>query len=117
VKEEAAAFAAGIEARLANLQSEIEKLRTDARAEMDAEGARIQRETERHLDRIREQAAQEIELLTRGAKDELRKYSAELAVNLAEQRIRAQMNPAMQQNLAQGFLHDMRKHSTLQAAN
>ena len=63
---------------------------------MAAESERIRRETEHHLQRIREQTAQEIELMTRGAIDELRKYSAELALGLAEQRIRSRMNPATQ---------------------
>jgi F-type H+-transporting ATPase subunit b len=116
-KEEAAAYAAGIEARLANLQSEIEKLRVSARADMSAESERIGRETEHHLQRIREQTAQEIELLTRGATDELRKYSAELAVGLAEQRIRSRMNPATQESLAESFLHDLRGRATPRTAN
>ena len=82
-----------MEARLANLQSEIEKLRETAHAEMTAESERVRRETEHHLQRIREQSVQEVELMTRAAKDELRKYAAELAIGLAEQRIRSRMNP------------------------
>ena len=54
-----------IEARLANLQSEIENLRETAHADMAAESERIRRETEHHLQRIREQSAQEIALMTR----------------------------------------------------
>ncbi len=72
-KEQADAYAAGIEARLKNLQAEIESLRVGARSDMKAESERIRRETEHHLQRIREQAGQEIELLTRSATDELRK--------------------------------------------
>jgi len=117
VKAEAAAYAASIEARLANLQSEIERLRVSARADMTAESERIRRETEHHLQRIREQTAQEIELLTRSATDQLRKYSAELALGLAEQRIRSRMNPATQQSLAEGFLHDLRERATPRTAN
>jgi F-type H+-transporting ATPase subunit b len=116
-KEEAAAYAAGIEARLANLQTEIEKLRMSARVDMSAESERIGRETEHQLQRIREQTAQEIELLTRSATDELRKYSAELAVGLAEQRIRSRMNPATQESLAESFLRDLRGRATPRTAN
>jgi len=116
-KEEAAAYAAGIEARLANLQSEIEKLRTSALSEMSDENERIRRETEHHLQRIREQTAQQIDLLTRAATGELRKYAAELAVDLAEKRIRSQMNPALQQNLAENFLHDLHERATPRTAN
>jgi F0F1-type ATP synthase membrane subunit b/b' len=111
MKEDAAAYAASIEARLAGIQSEIEKLRVSARTDMASEGERIRRETEHHLQRIREQTAQEIELMTRGATADLRKYAAELALGLAEQRIRSRMNPATQQSLAEEFLHDLRERT------
>jgi F-type H+-transporting ATPase subunit b len=117
VKADAAAYAASIEARLGNLQSEIEKLRVSARTDMTAEGDRIQRETGHQLQRIREQTAQEIELLTRSATDQLRKYSAELALGLAEQRIRSHMNPEIQQKLQEGFLHDLSERATPRKAN
>ena len=117
VKEEAAAYAAGIEARFTNIEKEIEALKVRARADMAAEGDRIQRETERHLDRIREQTAQEVELLTRSAKDELRRYSAGLAIGLAEQRIRSRMTPATQEQLAEGFLRNLSERGAQQVAN
>ena len=107
IKQEAAAYAAGVEARLANLQREIEDLRKTAHAEMTTESERVRRETEHHLQRIREQSVQEVALMTRGAKDGLRKYAAELAIGLAEQRIRSRMNPETQEMLASGFLHDL----------
>jgi F-type H+-transporting ATPase subunit b len=109
IKREAADYAAAVEARLANLRREIENLRENAHAEMTAEGERLRRETEHHLERIREQSAQELALMTRGAKDELRKFAAELATGLAEQRIRARMNPAVQEKLASGFLEDLNR--------
>jgi F0F1-type ATP synthase membrane subunit b/b' len=74
---------------------------------MTAESERIRRETEHHLQRIREQSVQEVELMTRAAKSELRKYAAELYIGLAEQRIRARMNPATQEKLVSGFLQDL----------
>jgi F-type H+-transporting ATPase subunit b len=117
IKAEAAAYAAAVEARLANLQQEIEKLRQTAHAEMAAEGERLSRETEHHLERIREQSAQELALLTRGAKDELRKYAAELAISLAEQRIRSRMNPATQDKLAGEFLADLNRGVPPRAVN
>jgi F-type H+-transporting ATPase subunit b len=116
-KEEAAAYAAGIEGRLKNLQTEIEKLRQSAHSDMSGEAERIRLETQHHLQRIREQAAQEMELLTRSAKDELQKFTSELALTLAEQRIRTRLNPAMQQELAEGFLRDLHKRGIQQAAN
>ena len=112
IKQEAADYSAKVEARLANLQNEIQKLREDAHAEMVAESERVRRETEHHVQRIREQSVQEIELMTRAAKDELRKYAAELAIGLAEERIRFRMNPETQDRLANGFLHDLQDRRT-----
>jgi F-type H+-transporting ATPase subunit b len=117
IKQEATAYAASVETRLANLQSEIQRLRESAHSEMIAEGERIRRETEHHLQRIGEQSTQEIELMTRAAKDELRKYAAELAIGLAEERIRFRMNPDTQQSLAESFLHDLRERATPRTAN
>jgi F-type H+-transporting ATPase subunit b len=117
IKQEATAYAVGVEVRLANLQSEIRQLRETAHSEMIAESERIRRETEHHLQRIREQTAQEIALMTRAAKDELRKYAAELAIGLAEERIRFRMNPDTQQDLAESFLHDLGERATPRMAN
>ena len=117
IKQEATAYAASVETRLANLQNEIQRLRESAHSEMTAESERIRRETEHHLQRIREQTAQEIELMTRAAKDELRKYAAELAIGLAEERIRFRMNPETQDRLVNGFVHDMHERATPRTAN
>jgi F0F1-type ATP synthase membrane subunit b/b' len=55
--------------------------------------------------------------MTRAAKDELRKYAAELAIGLAEERIRFRMNPATQASLAESFVHDLHERATPRAAN
>jgi F0F1-type ATP synthase membrane subunit b/b' len=112
LKKEAADYATSVEARLANLQREIESVRETAHAETVAEGARLRRDTERHLERIQEQSVQEIALMTRGAKDELRKYASELAIGLAEQRVRARMNPAVQETLVNEFVGDLSRRTT-----
>jgi F-type H+-transporting ATPase subunit b len=117
VAEDARAYAAGIEARLKNLQSEIESLRVSARTDMTAESERIRRETEHHIQRIREQTAQQIDLMTRAAKDDLRKYAAELAIGLAEERIRFRMNPETQDRLVNGFVHELHERATPRTAN
>jgi len=106
--KEAQARSATVELRLAGIQKEIDNLRSDARAEMAAEEQNIQRQTEKHLQRLQEQSAQEIALMTRGSRDELRKYSADLALDLAEQRIRVRMNKETQDGLVDGFVKDLR---------
>jgi F0F1-type ATP synthase membrane subunit b/b' len=108
VKKDAEAQAANIEQRLMNLQIEIENLRQNARTEAAAEGERIRQETDRRLTRIQEQSVQEIVVMMRAARLDLRKYSADLAVRLASQRMRARMTPEIEQNLVDGFLDDLR---------
>ncbi len=87
----------------------MEDLRKSARAEMANEAERIRGETERHLKRIQEQSAQEIALLARASRDELRRYAAVLALDLAEQRIRSRITPDVQDGLVDGFIHDLRR--------
>ena len=62
-----------IETRFAALQGEVAEIRSNAKAEMSAESERISRETEHRLRRIQDQATQEITLMARAARDELRK--------------------------------------------
>ena len=107
-KQDAEARAAAIDGRLASIESEIASLRAGARAEIAAEGERIGRETEQRLQRIQAQLAQEITLMSRAAGAELRKYSAGLALDLAEQRIRSRMTKATQDSLVDRFLQDLR---------
>jgi len=111
-KKDAEVQAAAIEQRLAGLQHEIDNLRTTARAEMTAEGERIGRETENRLRRIQDQAAQEIALMTRATRGELRRYSAQLAIDLAEQRIRSHIDKDAQDGLVDAFLQDLRRRPT-----
>jgi F0F1-type ATP synthase membrane subunit b/b' len=107
-KQTAEAQAAKIEQRFAGLQKEIESLRQAARAETTAEGERISRETAHQLERVQDQAAQEMALMTRAAREELRKYSALLALDLAEQRIHSRISKDVQDELVDGFLQDLR---------
>jgi F-type H+-transporting ATPase subunit b len=111
-KQEAEARAAAIERRLASLDSEIAGLRASARAEIEAEGGRISRETMHRLQRIQAQSTQEIALMSRAAIAELRKYSAQLALDLAQQRIRSRMDKGTQDSLADKFLQDLRYQVT-----
>lgn len=111
VKKDAEARAAEIDRRMAGLESEIAALRTGAKAEIAAEGDRIGRETSDRLQRIQAQTAQEIALISRNARLELRKYSAQLALDLAQQRIGSRMNRDVQNNLVDGFLQDLRRQT------
>jgi F-type H+-transporting ATPase subunit b len=107
-KQDAEAHAASIDKRLADLDREIESLRQTARAETAAESERLRSETERHLQRIQKQGAQEIELMISAARHELRKHAALLALDLAEQHIHSRLTKDVQEELMDGFLQDLR---------
>jgi F-type H+-transporting ATPase subunit b len=110
-KQDAEARAAAMDRRLAALDSEIAKLRSEAHEEISAEGGRISRETMHRVQKIQGQGEQEIAVMSRGARDELKKYAAELALNLAQQRIRSRMTEDAEDGLVDAFLQDLRRQS------
>jgi F0F1-type ATP synthase membrane subunit b/b' len=109
--QDAEAKAADLDSRFSGIQKEAEQLRQEAKAMMAAEAERIRQETERHLTRIQEQTTQEIVLMSRVARDDLRKYSAGLALDLAEQRIRTRVNAEAESGLVDDFLADLRSRA------
>jgi F-type H+-transporting ATPase subunit b len=107
MKREAEARAAEIERQVAGLGAEVERLRTDARNEMAAEGQRITGETARRLAKIQQQAEQEIVSLGKAARQELQAYAASLAIDLASQHVRSRMNPEIEHRLVDAFVADL----------
>ncbi len=99
---------AEMERRIAGLGDEIEKLRLNMRQEMAAEAERIRRETERHLRKIQEDAEQEIDLIGKAARRELKTYSAELALQAAEQQLKSRMTNDVENTLVSSFVDDLR---------
>jgi len=107
LKAEAEARAAQIEKRLAGIEGEIAQMHTQAQAEMAAEAARLKTDTENMLKRLEQQTQLELELMIKAAKHELKSFSAELALGLAEQKIRAMLDPASKETLADTFIQDL----------
>jgi F0F1-type ATP synthase membrane subunit b/b' len=60
------------------------------------------------IERIGQQAGQEVELMVHGARADLKKDAAALALDLAEQRIHSRMTKDVQEELLDGFIHDLR---------
>jgi F-type H+-transporting ATPase subunit b len=106
-KEEAERRAAEMDARLAALGQEIEKFRAQARAEMEQEGERIRRETAAQIHRLEQQAEAEIESASKAARAELRALAARLALDLAEQRIRARLDETAEASVVESFFADL----------
>jgi F-type H+-transporting ATPase subunit b len=108
VKAEAERRAAEMEARLNALGSEIEQFRKQAHSEMEQEGSRIRQETARQMEKLQRQAELEIESAGKLARRDLKKYAGQLALELAEQRIRARMDAATESGLVDDFVTDLR---------
>jgi F-type H+-transporting ATPase subunit b len=104
---EAQARYAEMEQRLANIGTEIESLRARAREESGAEGERARAEAQNDLRRIQARAEQEIAAAVKAARQELRVYSAELAVGLAEGKIRERLTPESESALVGFMLKDL----------
>jgi F-type H+-transporting ATPase subunit b len=107
LRADAEANAAAMDAKLAKLSVEVEAMRKSAKDEAAQEGQRIRQETERELARIQAHSEQEISAALKAAQGELKKYSAELAVNLARQKVRERMTSADQDALVQHFVADL----------
>ena len=85
--EEARKRLADIEARLARMDSEVAAMRSEAESAAATDEQRIRATTEQDKQKIIAAAEQEIVSMSRSAQRELKAYAAELAVQLAEQRI------------------------------
>ncbi len=107
VRADAEARIAEVEGRLANLQPEIEALRREALQEQEAEAARVRHEAAAELAKIQARLGEEIAAAGKTARLELRRYSAELALKLAEQKIAAQMSAGIEDRLVASFIEHL----------
>jgi F-type H+-transporting ATPase subunit b len=97
-----------IENRLAKLDSEIGAMHAQAEADAAAEEQRIKAAAEEDARKIVESAGQEVEAAARLAQRELKAYAAELAVSLAEKRIK--VDPTTDRALVETFVAQLGKN-------
>ncbi len=107
VRAESDAKVAEVDRRLANLQTEIEAMRRNAQQEAESEAERARREAAAEMGKIQGHLAEEIASASKAARLELRRYSAELALGLAERKIAARLSPETQDRLVKVFVATM----------
>lgn len=107
IRADAERRAAEVDRRLANLGADIEALRKEALAEEEAESERASRRMAAELAKIQTQAEQEIAAAGKQARLELKGYAAQLALALAERKIRARMTPQAQDALVESFVRQL----------
>ena len=106
-RQDAERRAAEVDRRLANLEADIAGLRADAQKEAAREEERIRQRTAEEMTKIRAYAEQEIAAAGKTARAELKRYTAELALGLAERKIRTRMNAETQDGLVGGFIREL----------
>ena len=73
-----------------------------------AEAGRVGRHTAAEIAKTQANAEREIAAAGKAARTELKRYCADLAVGLAEQKVRARMTPETQDALVRGFVRDLK---------
>ena len=107
LRQDAETRVARIEMRMSTLADEIQQIRQEAHAEMAKERDRILKDTDQHIARLRSQAQQEIEALSKHATQDLKAQAAELAVGLAGERIRGRMSDRTDAELVHRFVRQL----------
>jgi F-type H+-transporting ATPase subunit b len=107
MKEDAARQIASVDARLRELPAELDALRERGQQEIAAEQTRIEQAAAGERDRLLEQTRRAIDLHVRGARRELVNHAADLAVQVARQRIETQITDEDQRRLVDRYLERM----------
>nr|Q02BU5.1 RecName: Full=ATP synthase subunit b; AltName: Full=ATP synthase F(0) sector subunit b; AltName: Full=ATPase subunit I; AltName: Full=F-type ATPase subunit b; Short=F-ATPase subunit b [Candidatus Solibacter usitatus Ellin6076] len=107
-QKDAEARAADVDRRLANMEADIAALRGEGERAARAEAERMEQHTAAEIAKIQQHSEQEIASAGKAARMDLKRYAAELAVELAEQKVRARMTPETQDALVQGFVRNLK---------
>lgn len=98
-KKAALARFTSAEARLASLDNERQLILNKAKAEADAEARRIAEAAEAEVAKLKDQTSGEITRLTQLAKLDLKRFSAEESIRLAEEKLRSKIDPSADASL------------------
>jgi F-type H+-transporting ATPase subunit b len=107
MKEDASRQIAEIDAKLKQLPAELDNLRARGQREIAAEEARIRQAAAAERDRLLEQTRREIELQLRGVRRDLVTHAADLAVQVARERIRSHITTDDQRRLLDRYLEQV----------
>ena len=109
MKKEASLRLAEYEAKLANIDDEIERIKKEMRAAAEADRERIVREAEERRKRMERDAQLLFEQELSAAREALRIQAAEYAVHAAEKLLRQRMDEATEQKQRTVYLEQIEK--------
>jgi F-type H+-transporting ATPase subunit b len=94
-----------VDRKMANLAGEMEKIRAEAKAEMQREHERMLNETKQEIEHIHRNVAAESEGLQAEGALKVRQHTTHLALALAERRLRDRFTGANADDLLQDFVN------------
>ncbi len=94
-----------IDKKMAHLGEEVEKIRAQAKIEMEREHERVRQQTSVEVDRIHRNAQNEIEALRKEAANGVQLHTAQIALGLAERRLQDRFSEGEPENLVDDFIH------------
>ena len=109
MKTAAAAQLAEIQQKMATLPGELDALRRQGAEDVTSERERIARAAEHERTRLLDQTRREINTRLRVAKRELTEHAAQLAVQVAEQRIKRSITPDDQMRLVDRYASQLKE--------
>ncbi|HEY0703065.1 MAG TPA: ATP synthase F0 subunit B [Candidatus Acidoferrales bacterium] len=96
-----------IQAKVANLQNEIEQLRVQARRDAANEAQRLRDTGRAESEKIEQAARVEIEAAARAGRLELKALGARLSIQLAEAMLRQELTPQAETKLFRSFVAEL----------
>ena len=105
----ATAQLAEIERKLQSLPGELAALKTQGAEDVAAEQARIARAAAAERDRLIQQTRREIDMRLQVARRELTQHAAQLAIQVAEERIKRTITPDDQLRLVERYTAQLKE--------
>jgi F-type H+-transporting ATPase subunit b len=109
MRASAAAQLTEIERKLQSLPAELAALKTQGAQDVAAEQARIAQAAAVERERLIQQTRREIEMRLRVARRELTEHAAQLAVRIAEERIKRTITPEDQMRLVDRYTAQLKE--------
>jgi ATP synthase F0 subunit b len=106
-KQEAERKLAEIESRLSRLDEEVAEIKLESERESAREAERIREATAADAEKIRLTAEREVEGAVKAARNELRAFVAEQAVEMAESIIRREIKPEDEKRLLTKYVNGL----------
>ena len=104
LREESQAQLEAIKKRVENLDAELEMIRGESEKEADLERQSILNQADREAEKVLTQAKRQIEGMGRAVRKDLKSYAAQLAVELAEGKIKKDLAGPREEELEERFL-------------